>query len=95
LWKLDEAAGSETLQIGEERLPDIATQGDVGEFPVAFDGDEAGGFELFHVVGESGGADGQAFAERGAGGAFGALTEALNNFKAAGVGESLEDGESL
>jgi hypothetical protein len=43
------------LKAGQEGLPDVAAEGEVGEFAFAGDRDQAGVFEFFEVVGERGG----------------------------------------
>ena len=50
----------EAVEIGAEN---VALQGEVGEFTLALDADEAGACEFLHVMGEGGGADGLGFAE--------------------------------
>jgi hypothetical protein len=78
----------EAIEIGAE---DVALQGEVGELALALDADEAGVFELLHVMGESGGADGLGFAEAGAWRGALATADLGKNLVAAGCSESLGD----
>lgn len=87
--------GLEAAEVGEEGLPDFATEGEAGEFAFAGDVDEAGGFEFFEVVGEGCGGDGHAGAQVGAGGGLVGVGEPLDDFEAAGFAEGFEDGHAL
>jgi hypothetical protein len=77
---------SEALKVGEEGLPDFAAEGEAGEFAFALDVDEAGGFQLFEMVGECGGGDGEAFAHVAAGPTVLGGAELFDDFEPAGVG---------
>jgi hypothetical protein len=87
--------GLEALEIGEECLPDVAAQGEVGVLAFAFDVDETGGFEFVEMVRERGSGDGQAFAHVATGCASGTGAQPLDDFHAAGVAEGFEDGQAL
>ena len=78
----------ETVEVGAE---DVALQNEVGEFALAFDADEAGVFQLFHVVGEGGGADGLGLVEAGAGRGALASADFGEDLVAAGCGERAGD----
>ena len=58
LGRILEGGSLEALEVGEEGLPDVAAEGEFGEFAFALDVDEAGGFEFLEVMGEGGGGDG-------------------------------------
>jgi hypothetical protein len=82
----------ETVEVGAE---DIALQDEVGEFALALDADEAGIFQLFHVVGEGGGADGLGFVEAGAGRGAVAAADLGEDLVAAGCGQGTGDEREL
>jgi len=83
------------LQIGEEGLPDVAAEGEAGEFAFALDVDETRGFKLLHVMGERGGGDGKTLAEADASKRVWLRADALEHFHAARVADGFEDGEAL
>ncbi len=83
------------LEVCEEGLPDVSSEGEVGVFAFAGDVDQARGFEFFEVVGEGCGGDGHAGAEVSTCGGVVSLREPLDDFEAAGFAESLEDGHAL
>jgi len=78
----------EAVEVGAE---DVALQDEVGESSLAFDADEAGIFQLFHVVGEGGGADGLGFVQAGAGRGAVAAADFRENLVAAGCGQGARD----
>jgi hypothetical protein len=78
----------EAIEVGAE---DVALQGEIGEFSLALDANEAGGFEFFHVMGEGGGADGLGFAEAGAGRSALAAADLGEDLVATGSGEGFRD----
>ena len=86
---------SEILEIGEKGLPDVAAQSEANEFALAFDGYEAGGFELVEMMGERGGGDLQTLAHVATACAAFAGAEALDDFHAAWVGEGFQDHHAL
>jgi hypothetical protein len=71
---------------------DVAAEGVVDKLSFTFGFDKPGVFEFFHVVGEGGGANGDAVANVSAG-ATGArcLAKFLKNFITARIGESTRD----
>jgi hypothetical protein len=78
----------EAIEVGAE---DVALEGEVGEFSLALDANQAGGFEFFHVMGERRRADGLGFAERGAGGGALAAADLGKDLVATGSGEGFRD----
>jgi hypothetical protein len=90
-WKGRSEVG-EAVEVGAE---DVALQDKVSEFPLAFDADEAGVFQLFHVMGEGGGADGLGFVEAGAGRGAVASADLGEDFVAAGGGQGAGDEREL
>jgi hypothetical protein len=78
----------EAVEIGAE---DVALEREVGEFALTLDTDEACVFELFHVMGEGGGADGLRFRDTGAGRGALATADLSEDLVAAGCGEGLGD----
>jgi hypothetical protein len=90
-WKGRSETG-EAVEVGAE---DVALQDEVGEFALALDADEAGIFQLFHVVGEGGGADGLGFVEAGAGRGAVASADLGEDFVAAGCGQGAGDEREL
>jgi hypothetical protein len=90
-WKGRSETG-EAVEVGAE---DVALQDEVGEFALALDADEAGVFQLFHVVGEGGGADGLGFVEAGAGRGAVASADLGEDFVAAGCGQGAGDEREL
>ena len=75
---------SDLRQAVEIRLQHVALQHEVGEFAFAHDLDEAGGFQLFHMVRERGGADVVAFADCAAGEASLGVADLLQYLVATG-----------
>ncbi len=79
---LDEV-GLELVEVGAE---DGGLEGVVDELAVLYGADEAGGFKLFHVVGEGGWGDVDAVAHLAAGGGTALGAELLEDLVAARVG---------
>ena len=82
---MPEGVGLKALEIGQECLPDVATEGKFGEFALAFNKDEAGCFELVKMVRKRGGRDREALAHVTTRSAVVAGAEALDDFHAARV----------
>ena len=80
--------GLETVEVGTQdaRLGEV-----IHELTVLFRANEAGGFELFHVMGEGRGADVDVLAEVAAGGGAGLGAKLFEDLIAARVGEGPGD----
>jgi hypothetical protein len=86
MWAASEAG--EAVEVGAE---DVALEDEVGKFAVTLDADEASVFELLHVVGEGGGADGLRLGDAGAGGGALPAADFGEDFVAARCGERAGD----
>jgi hypothetical protein len=76
---------------GDDAFEDAGAEGEEVEFTLAADVDEAGGFEFLDVVRERGGRDGQGGAGLGAAQWTASLGDALEQLKAARIGQGFED----
>jgi hypothetical protein len=85
-------AGFEGGKLGGEGFEDAGAEGEVVEFALAADVDEAGGFQLLDVVGKGGGGDGQRGAGLSAGQRAAGFSDALEKLEAPRIGEGLENG---
>jgi len=77
---------------GDDAFEDAGAEGEEVELAFAADVDEAGGFELLDVVGEGGGGDGQGGTSFHAAQRTACFGDALQQLKAARVGQGFEDG---
>ena len=81
--------------MGEVALQDVALQAEAGEFALAGDFDEAGGFQFLHMVGQGGGCDGLTSANIGTGGSVFAGADLLQDLMASRIGQGLRDQVNL
>jgi hypothetical protein len=85
---LESLKTGEAVEIGAE---DVALEGEVGEFSLTLDMDEAGVCEFLHVVGQGGGADGLRLGDAGTGRGAVAAADLREDFITAWRGEGTGD----
>ena len=87
-------SGLELRELCQVCLPQVALKGHVCELTLTGDLNEPGGFQLFEVVGQGGGRDGESGAQVHAGRA-GLRRDALEDLEASRIGEDPADGADL
>jgi len=85
----------EALEIGQEGLPDIAAQGELGKFALALNVNEPGGLQFFEMMRKRRRRNGKTLAHIAAGGASRTGGEALHDFHAARIAQGFEDAQPL